>query len=180
MAVNGKIYLCALMKKAGFIGCIMLFLAGTLSAQQKYGHINSEEVVQMMPEYKQMIASVEKKKKDAQAKMQRMYTDYQSKMNEMNQFGASMMEAVREEKLKELDSLQKSITYFQQTETSSIQEYQSKLLKPLNDKYLKIVNAVAKENGYTYIFDLSSGVVAYHPDVNGDISEQVKKKLGIN
>ncbi len=133
-----------------------------------------------MPEFRQMNAAVEKKKKDAQTLMQKMYSDYQVKLKEVNQYGASMMEAVREEKMKELDSLQRSLSSFQQTETASIQDYQDKLLKPLNDKYLKIVSAVAKENGYTYIFDLAAGAVAYHPDTNGDITDLVKKKMGIN
>jgi len=55
-----------------------------------------------------------------------------------------------------------------------------KLLKPLNDKYLKVVQAVAKENGYTFIFDLATGVVAYYPENSGDVTELVKKKMGIN
>jgi outer membrane protein len=91
-----------------------------------------------------------------------------------------MMQAIREERAKELDSLKNSISTYEQTESSRIQQFQDKLLKPLNDKYLKILNVVAKENGYTYIFDLSSGSIVYHPDKVGDVSELVKKKLGIN
>ncbi|MDB5284233.1 MAG: hypothetical protein JWO06_3308, partial [Bacteroidota bacterium] len=138
-----------------------LFVCLGISAQQKYGHINSNEVVQSMPEFKQMNAVIEKKKTEAQAKVQKMYNDYQVKLKELNQYGPSMMEAVREEKAKELDSLQRGISGFEQKATAEIQEYQQKLVQPLNDKYLKIVNAVAKENGYSYIFDLAGGTLAY-------------------
>ena len=61
----------------------------------------------------------------------------------------------------------------------SLERLQAKLVKPLNDKYLKIVNEVAKQYGYTYIFDLSTGAVVYYPDENGNITELVKKKMGI-
>jgi outer membrane protein len=168
------------MKKAiALLVAFFFVLNGELSAQ-KYGHINSNEVVQSMPEFKQMTASVDKKKKEAQTKVQVMYDTYQQKLKEVNQYGASMMEAVLQERKKELDSLQKAIQTYEQSASAEIQDYQDKLLKPLNDKYLKIVAAVAKENGYAYIFDLASGGVAYHPETAGDITDLVKKKMGSN
>ena len=109
-----------------------------------------------------------------------MYDTYQQKLKEVNQYGASMMDAVLQERKKELDSLQRSITTYEQTASAEIQDYQDKLLKPLNDKYLKIVAAVAKENGYSYIFDLASGSVAYHTEASGDITDLVKKKMSSN
>ena len=90
------------------------------------------------------------------------------------------MEAVREERLKEIDSLQQAISGFEGSAQGEVEKLQMKLMKPLNDKYLKVVQAVAKENGYTYIFDLATGVVAYHPDNTGDVTDLVKKKMGIN
>ena len=168
------------MKKAIILLAASFFVFNGEIFAQKYGHINSNEVVQSMPEFKQMSVAVEKKKKDAQTKVQVMYDTYQTKLKEVNQYGASMMEAVLEERKKELDSLQRSITAYEQTASAEIQGYQEKLLKPLNDKYLKIVAAVAKENGYTYIFDVASGSVAYHPDITGDITDLVKKKMSAN
>jgi outer membrane protein len=127
-----------------------------------------------------MSASVDKKKKDAQAKVQVMYDTYQSKLKEVNQYGASMMNAVLEERKKELDSLQKAITSYEQSASAEIQDYQDKLLKPLNDKYIKMVAAVAKENGYSYIFDVAAGGVAYYPETTGNITDLVKKRMGAN
>jgi outer membrane protein len=168
------------MKKAIIITVVSLFvLRGEISAQ-KYGHINSTEVVQSMPEFKQMNVAVEKRKKDAQMRVQLMYNSYQQKAKELNQYGASMMEAVLEERKKELDSLQRGIATFEQTEGTEIQNYQDKLLKPLYDKYHKIVAAVAKENGYSYVFDVATGGVAYYPETAGNITELVKQKLGTN
>jgi hypothetical protein len=54
------------------------------------------------------------------------------------------------------------------------------LIKPINDKYIKIVDIVAKENNYTYIFDIATGSVVYHPENTGDITGLVKNKMGIN
>ena len=170
-----------LVKKILFLLIASFFVfAGKGFAQQKYGHINSGDILDAMPEYKQMNATIEGKKKQYAYQLQRMYEDYQKKTKEVNDFGISMMEAVREERLKEIDSLQQAIQGFEGTAQGEVEKLQTKLMKPLNDKYLKIVQSVAKENGYTYIFDITSGTVAYHPDKDGDITDLVKKKMGIN
>lgn len=169
------------MKKAGLIAFLLFFaFAGSIHAQQKYGHINSEDILVVMPEYKQLNATLDNKKKQYSVQLQTMYKDYELKTKEINDFGAAMMEAVREEKLKELEDLQKRITAFQTNADTELQNLQTKLMKPLNDKYLKIVQAVASENGYAYVFDLASGTVVYHPEDKGDVTELVKKKMGIN
>ncbi len=162
-----------------FLLSFFVFVSGAFS-QQKYGHINSNDILEAMPEYKQLNATLESKKNQYAAQLQKMYADYQQKSEEVNKYGAAMMDAVREERLKEIESLQQRIATFQETANGDIDKLQVKLMQPLNDKYLKIVQAVAKENSYTYIFDLASGSVVYHPENSGDVTDLVKKKMGIN
>ena len=168
--------------KKGFYLIIILFFVFIVKgfAQQKYGHLNSGDILDAMPEYKQMNATIDNKKKQYAYQLQKMYEDYQRKSKEVTDYGASMMEAVREERTKEIDSLQKAISGFEGSAQGEVQKLQMKLMKPLNDKYLKVVQAVAKENGYTYIFDIATGTVAYYPENTGDVTELVKKKMGIN
>jgi outer membrane protein len=52
-------------------------------------------------------------------------------------------------------------------------------LKPIIDKAKKAIEDVAKENGYTYIFDSSVGVLLYYEN-SDDIMTLVKKKLGLS
>lgn len=167
------------MKKAVVVA-LGLLLAGGVFGQQKYGHINSAEILDAMPEYKQLTTTVENRKKQYAYQLQKMYEDYERRGKELNDYGASMMLAVREERMKELDSLQRAIAGFEENAQGEIAKLQNKLMKPLNDKYLKLVQAVAKENGYTYIFDIATGHVAYYPEETGDITGLVKKKMGIN
>ncbi|MCW5908039.1 MAG: OmpH family outer membrane protein [Chitinophagales bacterium] len=155
----------------------ILFLTGY--SQQKYGHIDSQEILDAMPEYKQMKAALEKKRKEQEAKLKSMYKDYERRQKELTEYAAGLMEAVREEKMIELDSLTKAISAYEDRIDSDMDALQMKLLKPMNDKYLKIVDAVAKENGYTYIFDIATGSLAYYPPNDGNITGLVKKKMGI-
>ena len=167
------------MNKVLVIGLLFFACSSSVSAQQKYGHINSSDILDAMPEFKQLNTTVENKKKQYALQLQRMYGDYERKGKELNDYAMSMMEAVREERMREVDSLQQAIQGFEGAAQGEIEKLQGKLMKPLNDKYLKIVQSVAKENGYTYIFDIATGSVAYHPET-GDVTELVKKKMGIN
>lgn len=132
-----------------------------------------------MPEYKQLKATMERKRKEQEAKLKSMYKEYERRQRELAEFGVGLMEAVYEEKMIELDSLTKATAAYEQGLDGEIQTMQAKRLKPMNDKYLKIVNEVAKENGYSYIFDIATGSVAYYPPTSGDVTGLVKKKMGI-
>ncbi len=168
------------MRKAGLLICSFFMLWVNSFAQQKYGHINSQEIQESMPEYKQLLATLDRKRAEQEKSLKNMYAQYQKGMEELQQFGPDLMVAVREEKMLELQKLQQDIETLQQTADAQLDQLHIKLLKPLNDKYLKIVNAVAKENGYTYIFDIATGSVVYYPENSGDITDLVKKKMGIN
>lgn len=159
---------------------VSFFVLSSVFAQQKYGHVNSQDILEVMPEYKQLNSSLESRKAQYTNQLKKLMSDYQQKSKEVNDYGAAMMEAVREERLREIDSLQQIISSFEETAQAELQKSQLKLMKPLNDKYLKVVQAVAKENGYTFIFDIASGMVAYHPETAGDVTDLVKKKMGIN
>lgn len=131
-----------------------------------------------MPEYKTMMATLEKKRNAKEYEMRAMITSIQKRQQELQEYAAGLMEAVREEKARELDSLQQVVSGFEEKVNNDLQTLQVKLLKPLNDKYLKIVAEVAKENGYTYIFDIAVEPLAYYPETEGDITPLVKKKMG--
>ena len=98
---------------------------------------------------------------------------------ELEQLGPALMEAVGEEKKIELDSLQRAIVAYQEAVGADLERLRDKLIKPLNDKYRKVVDIVAKENGYILIFDQSTGIVVYG-DEKTNVTALVKKKMGIN
>ena len=51
------------------------------------------------------------------------------------------------------------------------------MLQPLIDKIGKAIEDVAKENGYAYIIDASTGVLLYRG--GDDVTDLIKTKLGI-
>ena len=64
----------------------------------------------------------------------------------------------------------------------NLQKQQNELLRPLIAKADKAIADVAKENGLLFVIDTSTanGLVFIYADKGGDITNLVKKKLGIN
>jgi outer membrane protein len=170
------------MKKTILLMAVAVFaLFGTVNAQQKIGHINSLDILQAMPEFKQMTSDLDKQKQSYQKALENMYGDYEKKQKEVQAASQDKTtpDAILETKIQELQDLQKRIQDFESKVNDDLQKSQQEKLKPINDKYLKAVKEVAQANGYSYVLDVVSGSVAYYPEAADDVTSLVMKKLGI-
>ena len=70
------------------------------------------------------------------------------------------------------------ITKFQQEIQQKLAAKSEDLLKPIRDQINEAISSVAKENGFTYIFDEAVGLILFAEE-SADIGEMVKAKLGI-
>jgi outer membrane protein len=151
----------------------------TSSAQNlKFGHINSAELIAMMPEIKSADASLQDFGAQLESQLKTMSTEYQGKLQEYQSKQAMMAEAIKKTKEKEIMDLQTRIQEFQQTAQESIEQKKEELYAPILKKAEDAILGIAKENGYAYIFDTSTGSVIYGQD-SDNIMPLAKKKLGI-
>jgi outer membrane protein len=170
------------MKKTIVVILIAVFaLAGTVSAQQKIGHINSVEVLQAMPEFAQMQKDLQKQKETYSKALEGMYADYQKKQADLQEKSKdkTIPDAIVETLVQDLQQTQQRIQDFESKVNDDLQKLQQEKLKPVNDKYIKVVKEVAAANSYAYVLDIASGGVAYYTEGQNDITDLVMKKLGI-
>lgn len=160
---------------------VMFAFVGTTSAQQKIGHINSVEVLQAMPEFKQMQTDVQKQKETYSKALEGMYADYQKKQADLQEKSKdkTIPDAIVETLVQDLQQTQQRIQDFESKINDELQKMQQEKLKPVNDKYIKVVKEVAVANSFAYVLDIASGGVAYYPEGQNDITDLVMKKLGI-
>jgi len=91
-----------------------------------------------------------------------------------------MMEAILEAKIQEVQDLQRRIQAFEEKVQGELEKYQGDLMRPINDKYIKLLEEAAKEGGYTYILDIASGSVPYFPKEEFSVTEGVKRKVAVS
>ncbi|MEM9544760.1 MAG: OmpH family outer membrane protein [Bacteroidota bacterium] len=157
------------------------FAALTLSVEaQKFGYINSQELISQLPEVKEANAKIETLKKQLQKKGQDMIATLQAKYTDLQkkqQDGLLSPKEIETEAalLKEEET---KLQTFEQTSQQKIFDKSEELLAPIQTRINNAIKEVAADNGYTYIFDSSLGLVLY-ADPGTDVSSLVKAKLGI-
>lgn len=157
----------------------MLLSTGVM-AQQKIGHIDSDELIQAMPEAKAAQTTLEAYSAQLEKDLEDMQKELETKVNDYRTNEKLMTTLSRETKAQEIQGLQVRIQEYSVKAQEDLQQKQLELLKPIFDKATNAVKEVAKENGFTYIFDSSpSKAVVIFVDNGEDIMPLVKSKLGI-
>src|ERR1035437_8886538 len=146
------------------------------SVAQKIAHIQLDTLISIMPETKQAQEVAQGYMKDLEKQVTSMQSEFDGKYQDYTANEASYTELVKKTKMEELQTLNQRIQDFR---TQAQQDYQKKsgeLSKPIYEKAKKAIDIVAKEAGYKYVFDTSTGVVLFH-EQGDDIFLLVKKKL---
>lgn len=161
---------------------LVLVIAGTtFTAQaQKFGYINAQELIKAMPEVKEANANIETLTKQLEKKSVDMKKAFQSKYQDLQvkQQKGEISPKQLETEAAVLEEEQKKIEEYDKTSYQKIEEKNNQLLTPIINKVNEAIKAVAEENGYTYVFDYSVGMILY-ADETSDITDKVKVKLGI-
>ena len=160
------------------LSLVAVFAAAACTADaQKFGHINSSELLATLPEVKAADTSLAQFQRSLEGQYNDMVTEYTGKLTKF-QNDKAMNDAVREVKQQELVDLQNRIQSYQESAQDKLQTKKQDLYTPILKKAEDAVKAVAKENNYAYVFDTSVGAVIYAQE-SDDITPLVKKKLNL-
>lgn len=156
------------MKKISTIIIAMFAIVASTYAQKvnKFGYLNSGELISMMPESAKADSAVDKYTSELDALGQQMYAEYQKKTTDAQTKSKTMSEAELDVVGRELADMEKRITDFQQSANEKIGAKKDKLYAPILQKANEAIKAVAKANGYTYIFDSASGSILFADDAD--------------
>jgi outer membrane protein len=166
---------------------LILLMANQIYAQtpfeQKIGHADWEYIFSQLPEFKSIeneLKSYESQlENQAKAKVQELNIKYEA----YQKLSPNTPEAIRKDKETELAYLEQNIKRFEQDAQTSLQKKQNDLIAPVFAKVGKAIEEVAKENGYSYIFNprmLGGGDLILFTDEKYNISDLVLKKLATN
>ena len=157
----------------------ILFIAAILtvfrSTAQKLGHVNMQEIVIDLPDYKNaeeelksMQSEAEKEIKMFQTLTKELFDEYQAKKSTMDKDAIARKEA-------DLVERQENIQNKQYEWQQKLQVREQEIMAGIQTKIINAAKEVAKDEGYLYVFDKMSVLHAG----GDDISDKVRKKLGI-
>lgn len=165
------------MKK--FLIVIMLLAPMSLLAQ-KFGYVNSTEIVQVMPEF----AKAQKKIQD----LEKMYTDdFNALRTELEKKGTefeklqkdSVPENILKRRYEELLQMEQRLQQYGQEVQANLAKAEQEEMMNIQTKLRDALDAVGRDGGYTCIFDLNGGMPYVSKTLCEDVTMKIRTKLGI-
>jgi len=164
------------MKHILFLAFVAL-LGMTDAVAQKFGHLDAQDILLTLPERAEAQASIEAAAAEYETEVSRMQSELETKFADYQAKAATWPDAIRQQKERELQQLDAGLQEFGMTIQNDLAQMEQQLLAPMIERVRDAIEAVGKEQGFTYIFDTSTGVTLY----NGgeDVTDLVKTKLGM-
>lgn len=157
------------------IASALLILGNTASAQQKFGHASLEDIVSIMPDIKKADSLLQKFRLDSLENTLPFYVSEYKRKDSIAKSPATPT-AIKNQVQQEANNYLSIIQNWDQFSQSEMQRKQQEVLNPYFVKAFELINTVAKENGYTWVFKQDALLVAPQTD---DLLPLVAKKLGV-
>lgn len=171
--------------KAFLVAALLLISVGQLSAQLKIGYTNVNLIFAYMPDARSMetqLQTYQKKYAERLSNKEKVMNDLYSEtlaMAEKNQ----LSEEDKNERSQRLQTMQTGLREEAAKYDKQLMVKQQEMMEPIITKLQDAIDAVAKENGYTYVLntmDASGTSIVLHGPENNDITKLVMTKLGIS
>lgn len=155
--------------------------AGFVSAQTlKFGHIDTQALLQVMPERTTAETTLQKVAKDLEDQQGTIESEYNTKLQNYVAKRDSLSDVALANLEQELRDIQQRAENFRQVAMQQYQAKQAELMKPIIEKINKTIETVAKEQGLIYVLDTQQGSpVLYKSNLSVDLLPLCKAKMGI-
>jgi len=166
--------------KVALVAICILSIGSFANAQQKIGYINTEALLQLMPETKTIKAQIDALSKTLTDSMNGLTKEHDDKIAAYQKNQATMSDAQRQLAGGDISDLEKRMTTFRDNAQQQVDAKVAELIKPVNDKIHAAIAAVAKEKGYTYVISTAQvpDLLLVAPE-GDDLMNAVKVKLGL-
>ena len=145
-----KLILCAICAICGFT---------TASAQTpKFGHVNSQEIIQAMPEFNTAKAEIEKLAQQYDADLKQMQEELQKKADAFEKEQATLPDNIKQRRNQELNDLYQRIMQTGQDNDQALQKAQAEKMQAITTKVIDAIKAIGQEGGYVYIMEMGAGI----------------------
>ena len=158
----------------------MLLVAMPLSLMaQKFGHFNSAEIIQAMPEYTAAKAEIDKLQEQYEADLKSMQDELQKKADAFDKEQATLPENIKQRRQTELQEMYQKIQQSYQDNQQALQKASSEKMQAITAKVLDAIKAVGQAGEFVMINEINAGIPYISTTLSTDVTAQVKTKLGL-
>jgi len=168
--------------KVLFLLTIASMLSLSVNAQRgvRIGYIDTEYILQNVPEYTEATTQLESKVQKWKGEIETKLSGIDQKRKELNNEKALLTKELIEEREEDLFFEEKEILEYQQKRfgpSGDLMVQKKQLMQPIQDQIFQAVQDIAKAKKYDFVFDKSADVVMLYSAERFDMSEQVLRTI---
>jgi outer membrane protein len=165
-----KIIICAICAICGFT---------TANAQAKFGHVNTQEIIQAMPEYTKAKTEIDALQEQYEADLKSMNDELNKKAEAFDKEQATLPDNIKQRRQNELQEMYQKIQQSYQDNQQALAKASQEKMQVITTKVLDAIKSVGQAGGYVYIMEMSAGIPYISTTLSTDVTAQVKTKLGL-
>jgi outer membrane protein len=161
-------------------GILAACVSTSLYAQSKIGHINSEAILGALPEAQDAQRALDAQVTQWESELQRMQGEWKKKLDEYDKKKLILTDQARADAEKELRDLDQSIADFRNKKfgpNGELFQKQNEVMKPIQNKLFQVLQDIALEDGYDYIFDQSGDILLLYAKEENDLTQTVLTRM---
>jgi outer membrane protein len=165
-----------------------LFLAAFLSLAivsfaQKIGYVDTEYILNQIPEYKAAKSELDKTSADWQQEIEAKYSEIDKLYKAYQAEQILLTDDLRKKRENEIINREKEAKDLQKQRfgvDGDLFKKRMELVKPIQDKVYNAVKAVAEKGGIAIVFDKASDMMMLYANPKYDKSDEILQFLGYN
>ncbi|MBA4406723.1 molecular chaperone Skp [bacterium] len=170
------------MKKIGFSLLIILFalFTQTINAQLKLGYVDSDTIMKQLPDAQDAQKKLDAIIKEWQEELSKMEKDWKAKYDDYDKRKLILSEQKRVEIEKELVTMEDQVSKYRQDKfgvKGELFQKQEEFMKPIQNRIFTVIQQIAKDKDYDFIFDRSGDIMFLYAKEEFDLTTEVIEKL---
>jgi outer membrane protein len=159
------------------------FIMASTAVAQKIGYVDTEYILNQIPEYKAAKAELDKSSADWQKEIEAKYAEIDKLYKAYQAEQILLTDDLRKKRENEIINREKEAKDLQKQRfgvDGDLFKKRMELVKPIQDKVYTAVKTVAEKGGIGIIFDKASDMMMLYANTKYDKSDDVLSFLGYN
>lgn len=153
-----------------------------ISQAQKFGYVDSQYILEKMPEYKDAQKKIDDLSAQWQKEVEAKYAEIEKLFKAYQKEEVLLPDDMKIKRQDEIAQKEREVKEFQKAKfgvNGELFQKRQELIKPIQEKVYKAIKEIAEQGSYSFMFDRSNNNSILYADPKNDKTEAVIKKLGI-
>lgn len=163
------------------ITILMFLLVGTKIYGQKYAFVDTQYILDNIPEYKDAQDELDALSKKWQKEIETNYSAVEVLYKKYQAEAVLLPDDVKQKREDEIVNKEKEVKEMQKKyfgPEGDLFKKRQELIQPIQEKVYNAIETIASTKNYSFVFDKSGGVTLLYGDPKFDISDDVLDEVG--